>query len=81
MGIMEFCEPCFVLFFELRIVRHVSISCATFVLRVSVKEKSPACLFNGAQGAKEGDVDPMKRGLFVPYSGSWICMLKTFNCG
>ena len=69
---MEFCEPCFALFFKLIIVRHVLISCATFVLRVSVKEKSPSCLFNGTQGAKEGGVDPMKRGLFVPYSGSWI---------
>ena len=62
---MEFCEPCIALFFELRIVRHVSISCATFVLRVSVKEKSPTCLFNGTQGAKEGGVDPMKRGLLT----------------
>ena len=43
------------------------------VLRVSMKEKSPTCLFNSTQGAKEGGVDPMKRGLFVLYSGSWIC--------
>ena len=67
---MEFCEPCFVLFFKLIIVRRANMLRNLRSRRVSVKEKSPTCLFNGTQGAKEGGVDPMKRGLFVPYSGS-----------
>ena len=36
------------------------------------RKKSPTCLFNGTQGAKEGGVDPMKRVFFVPYLCSWI---------